>query len=133
VGPLQALEVDGGKKKALGAVKKRIAGHCGHADHAGRFHGDWKPTPTGKIILIFLEWQDARLCEGPALNFVGVEECAAGQPAESPKKGQSRRALPAGAGKKSDSEADAGHPLAKITGLARRPILKIPHGTSRWV
>jgi len=38
--------------------------------------GDWKPTPTGKIFWIF-EWEDAGVC-GDRIEFVGVEECAAG-------------------------------------------------------
>ncbi len=38
---------------------------------------DWKPTPTGKIILDFLNGKMPGYVE-TGLNFVGVEECAAG-------------------------------------------------------
>src|SRR5271169_1395463 len=39
--------------------------------------GDWKPTPTGKIILDFLNGKMPGYVE-TGLNFVGAEECAAG-------------------------------------------------------
>jgi dihydroflavonol-4-reductase len=38
---------------------------------------DWKPTPTGKIILDFLNGKLPGYVD-TGLNFVGVEECAAG-------------------------------------------------------
>jgi len=38
---------------------------------------DWKPTPTGKIILDFLNGKMPGYVQ-TGLNFVGVEECAAG-------------------------------------------------------
>src|SRR5258706_9904146 len=38
---------------------------------------DWKPTPTGKIIVDFLNGKMPGYVE-TGLNFVGVEECAAG-------------------------------------------------------
>src|SRR5438046_5121446 len=38
---------------------------------------DWKPTPTGKIILDFLNGKMPGYVK-TGLNFVGVEECAAG-------------------------------------------------------
>ena len=38
---------------------------------------DWKPTPTGKIVLDFLNGKMPGYVE-TGLNFVGVEECAAG-------------------------------------------------------
>ena len=38
---------------------------------------DWKPTPTGKIILDFLNGKMPGYVE-TGLNFIGVEECAAG-------------------------------------------------------
>src|SRR5215475_5913983 len=38
---------------------------------------DWKPTPSGKIILDFLNGRMPGYVE-TGLNFVGVEECAAG-------------------------------------------------------
>src|SRR5262249_56017716 len=37
---------------------------------------DWKPTPTGKIILDFLNGKMPGYVE-TGLNFVGVEDCAA--------------------------------------------------------
>jgi len=36
---------------------------------------DWKPTPTGKIILDFLNGKMPGYVE-TGLNFIGVEECA---------------------------------------------------------
>ena len=39
--------------------------------------GDWKPTPTGKIILDFLNGKMPGYVD-TGLNFVGVEDCAAG-------------------------------------------------------
>ncbi len=38
---------------------------------------DWKPTPTGKIILDFLNGKMPGYVD-TGLNFVGVEDCAAG-------------------------------------------------------
>ena len=38
---------------------------------------DWKPTPTGKIIVDFLSGKMPGYVE-TGLNFVGVEDCAAG-------------------------------------------------------
>ena len=38
---------------------------------------DWKPTPTGKIIVDFLNGKMPGYVE-TGLNFVGVEDCAAG-------------------------------------------------------
>jgi len=39
--------------------------------------GDWKPTPTGKIIVDFLNGRMPGYVD-TGLNFVGVEDCAAG-------------------------------------------------------
>ena len=38
---------------------------------------DWKPTPTGKIIVDFLNGKMPGYVE-TGLNFIGVEDCAAG-------------------------------------------------------
>src|SRR4029077_13732576 len=82
---------------------------------------DWKPTPTGKIILDFLNGKMPGYVE-TGLNFVGVEECAAGHllVAEKGKVGQ--RYLLGGENLMLKAMLDM---LAKITGL-RAPSLKIP-------
>ena len=84
---------------------------------------DWKPTPTGKIILDFLNGKMPGYVE-TGLNFVGVEECAAGHllVAEKGKIGQ--RYLLGGENLTLKQMLDV---LAKITGLPA-PTLKIPHG-----
>jgi dihydroflavonol-4-reductase len=82
---------------------------------------DWKPTPTGKIIADFLNGYVET-----GLNFVGVEECAAGHllVAEKGKVGQ--RYLLGGENLTLKQVLDL---LAKITGLPA-PSLKIPHGVA---
>lgn len=87
--------------------------------------GDWKPTPTGKIILDFL------LGRMPAyvntgLNFVAVEDVARGHllAAERGKIGE--RYLLGGKNMTLKGLLDA---LAKITGLAA-PTRQIPHGVA---
>jgi len=89
---------------------------------------DWKPTPTGKIILDFLNGKMPGYVE-TGLNFVGVEECAAGHllVAEKGKVGQ--RYLLGGENLMLKAMLDM---LAKITGL-RAPMLKIPHGLALGV
>jgi dihydroflavonol-4-reductase len=84
---------------------------------------DWKPTPTGKIIVDFLNGKMPGYVE-TGLNFVGVEECAAGHllVAEKGKVGQ--RYLLGGENLTLKQMLDL---LAKITGLPA-PTLKIPHG-----
>jgi dihydroflavonol-4-reductase len=84
---------------------------------------DWKPTPTGKIIADFLNGNMPGYVE-TGLNFVGVEECAAGHllVAEKGKVGQ--RYLLGGENLTLKEVLDL---LAKITGLPA-PSLKIPHG-----
>jgi dihydroflavonol-4-reductase len=84
---------------------------------------DWKPTPTGKIILDFLNGKMPGYVE-TGLNFVGVEECAAGHllVAERGKIGE--RYLLGGENLSLKQMLDA---LAEITGLSA-PKLKIPHG-----
>ncbi|HUC54579.1 MAG TPA: hopanoid-associated sugar epimerase [Candidatus Cybelea sp.] len=89
---------------------------------------DWKPTPTGKIVLDFLNGKMPGYVE-TGLNFVGVEECAAGHLliAEKGKVGQ--RYLLGGENLTLKRMLDL---LAKITGL-RAPMLKIPHGLALGV
>jgi dihydroflavonol-4-reductase len=84
---------------------------------------DWKPTPTGKIVVDFLNGKMPGYVE-TGLNFVGVEECAAGHLliAEKGKVGQ--RYLLGGENMTLKQLLDT---LAKLTGLPA-PTLKIPHG-----
>src|SRR5271169_1438395 len=77
--------------------------------------GDWKPTPTGKIILDFLNGKMPGYVE-TGLNFVGAEECAAGH-------------LLVAENLTLKAMLDT---LAKITGLPA-PSLKIPHGLALGV
>src|SRR6202140_613592 len=89
---------------------------------------DWKPTPTGKIILDFLNGKMPGYVE-TGLNFVGVEECAAGHllAAERGKVGE--RYLLGAENLTLKGLLDL---LAKITGL-RAPGRKIPHGLALGV
>ena len=89
---------------------------------------DWKPTPTGKIILDFLNGKMPGYVE-TGLNFVGVEECAAGHllVAERGKVGE--RYLLGGENLTLKQLLDT---LSKITGLAA-PKMKIPHGVALGV
>jgi dihydroflavonol-4-reductase len=89
---------------------------------------DWKPTPTGKIILDFLNGKMPGYVE-TGLNFVGVEECAAGHLLVSEKGKVGERYLLGGENLTLKQMLDA---LAKITGL-RAPSLKIPHGLAMGV
>ena len=84
---------------------------------------DWKPTPTGKIILDFLNGKMPGYVE-TGLNFVAVEECAAGHllVAERGKVGE-RYLL----GSENFTLKQLLDALAEITGLPA-PGLKIPHG-----
>ena len=86
---------------------------------------DWKPTPTGKIILDFLNGKLPGYVD-TGLNFVGVEECAAGHllVAERGKIGE-RYLL----GAENLTLKQLLDTLAKITGLAA-PSMKIPHGVA---
>jgi dihydroflavonol-4-reductase len=83
---------------------------------------DWKPTPTGKLIVDFLNGKMPGYVE-TGLNFVGVEECAAGHllVAEKGKVGQ-RYLL----GSENLTLKQMLDILAKITGLPA-PSLKISH------
>lgn len=89
---------------------------------------DWKPTPTGKIILDFLNGKMPGYVE-TGLNFVGVEECAAGHllVAQHGKIGE--RYLLGAENLTLKQLLDA---LAKITGLPA-PSMKIPHGLALGV
>jgi dihydroflavonol-4-reductase len=89
---------------------------------------DWKPTPTGKIILDFLNGKMPGYVE-TGLNFVGVEECAAGHllAAEHGKVGE--RYLLGAENLTLKGLLDL---LAQITGL-RAPGMKIPHGVALGV
>ena len=89
---------------------------------------DWKPTPTGKIILDFLNGKMPGYVE-TGLNFVGVEECAAGHllVAERGKIGE-RYLL----GSENLTLKQLLDTLAKITGLSA-PGMKIPHGVALGV
>src|SRR6202158_725822 len=84
---------------------------------------DWKPTPTGKIIVDFLNGKMPGYVD-TGLNFVGVEECAAGHLLVSEKGKPGERYL---LGAENLTLKQVLDTLAKITGL-RAPSMKIPHG-----
>jgi dihydroflavonol-4-reductase len=84
---------------------------------------DWKPTPTGKIILDFLNGKMPGYVE-TGLNFVGVEECAAGHLLVAEKGKIGERYL---LGAENLTLKQMLDQLAHITGLPA-PALKIPHG-----
>jgi dihydroflavonol-4-reductase len=89
---------------------------------------DWKPTPTGKIILDFLNGKMPGYVE-TGLNFVGVEECAAGHLLISDKGKIGERYLLGAENLTLKQVLDS---LANITGLPT-PKLKIPHGVALGV
>ncbi len=89
---------------------------------------DWKPTPTGKIILDFLNGKMPGYVE-TGLNFVGVEECAAGHLLISEKGKVGERYL---LGSENLTLKEMLDTLAKITGMSA-PKLKIPHGLALGV
>ena len=89
---------------------------------------DWKPTPTGKIIVDFLNGKMPGYVE-TGLNFVGVEECAAGHLLVSGKGRIGERYL---LGAENLTLKQLLDTLAKITGLAA-PSMKIPHGVALGV
>ena len=89
---------------------------------------DWKPTPTGKIILDFLNGKMPGYVE-TGLNFVSVEECAAGHLLLAEKGKVGERYLLGGENLTLKAMLDT---PAKITGL-RAPSLKIPHGLALGV
>jgi dihydroflavonol-4-reductase len=83
---------------------------------------DWKPTPTGKIILDFLNGKMPGYVE-TGLNFVGVEECAAGHLLAAEKGQVGERYLLGGENLTLKAMLDT---LSKITGLPA-PKRKISH------
>jgi len=89
---------------------------------------DWKPTPTGKIILDFLNGKMPGYVE-TGLNFVGVEECAAGHLLVAERGKMGERYLLGAENLTLKELLDA---LAGITGL-RAPGMKIPHGVALGV
>jgi dihydroflavonol-4-reductase len=89
---------------------------------------DWKPTPTGKIILDFLNGKMPGYVD-TGLNFVGVEDCAAGHLLLAEKGKPGERYLLGAENLTLKALLDL---LAKITGLAA-PSLKIPHGVALGV
>src|SRR5215510_10515500 len=89
---------------------------------------DWKPTPTGKIILDFLNGKMPGYVE-TGLNFVGVEDCAAGHLLVAEKGKIGERYLLGAENLTLKGLLDA---LEKLTGLAA-PRLKIPHGLALGV
>jgi dihydroflavonol-4-reductase len=89
---------------------------------------DWKPTPTGKIILDFLNGKMAGYVE-TGLNFVGVEECAAGHLLAADKGKVGERYLLGGENLTLKQLLDT---LSRITGLSA-PKLRIPHGLALGV
>jgi dihydroflavonol-4-reductase len=89
---------------------------------------DWKPTPTGKIILDFLNGKMPGYVE-TGLNFIGVEDCAAGHLLIAEKGKVGERYLLGGENLTLKQMLDA---LSKITGLPA-PKLKIPHGLALGV
>jgi dihydroflavonol-4-reductase len=89
---------------------------------------DWKPTPTGKIILDFLNGKMPGYVE-TGLNFVGVEECAAGHILVSEKGMIGERYLLGAENLTLKGVLDI---LADMTGLPA-PSLKIPHGVALGV
>ncbi|HXY23240.1 MAG TPA: hopanoid-associated sugar epimerase [Candidatus Acidoferrum sp.] len=89
---------------------------------------DWKPTPTGKIVLDFLNGKLPGYVD-TGLNFVGVEECAAGHLLASEKGKPGERYLLGGENLTLKAMLDT---LSKITGLPA-PRMKIPHGLALGV
>jgi dihydroflavonol-4-reductase len=89
---------------------------------------DWKPTPTGKIILDFLNGKMPGYVE-TGLNFVGVEECASGHLLVSERGKIGERYLLGGENLTLKELLDT---LARITGLSA-PTMKIPHGVALGV
>jgi len=115
------------EKEALGAVKSGLPVIVAMpTTPVGPW--DWKPTPTGKIILDFLNGKMPGYVK-TGLNFVGVEECAAGHLLIAEKGKVGERYLLGGENLTLKQMLDT---LAKITGL-RAPILKIPHGLALGV
>ncbi|MBV9887919.1 MAG: NAD-dependent epimerase/dehydratase family protein [Acidobacteria bacterium] len=86
---------------------------------------DWKPTPTGKIIVDFLNGKMPGYVD-TGLNFVGVEECAAGHLLIAEKGKVGERYLLGGENLTLKQVLDI---LSNITKLPA-PMLKLPHGVA---
>jgi dihydroflavonol-4-reductase len=86
---------------------------------------DWKPTPTGKIIVDFLNGKMPGYVD-TGLNFVGVEECAAGHLLVAEKGKVGERYLLGGENLTLKQVLDV---LSNITSLPA-PKLKFPHGVA---
>jgi dihydroflavonol-4-reductase len=89
---------------------------------------DWKPTPTGKIIVDFLNGKMPGYVE-TGLNFVGVEDCAAGHLLVADKGKIGERYL---LGSENLTLKQVLDTLARVTGLPA-PKLKIPHALALGV
>ncbi len=89
---------------------------------------DWKPTPTGKIIVDFLNGKMPGYVE-TGLNFVGVEDCAAGHLLIAEKGKIGERYLLGGENLTLKQVLDS---LAQLTGLPA-PKFKIPHSLALGV
>jgi dihydroflavonol-4-reductase len=89
---------------------------------------DWKPTPTGKIIVDFLNGKMPGYVQ-TGLNFVGVEDCAEGHLLVAEKGKIGERYLLGGENLTLKQVLDL---LARFTGLPA-PKLKIPHALALGV
>jgi dihydroflavonol-4-reductase len=89
---------------------------------------DWKPTPTGKIIVDFLNGKMPGYVE-TGLNFIAVEDCAAGHLLVAEKGRIGERYL---LGAENLTLKQVLDTLAHLTGLPA-PRLKIPHALALGV
>jgi dihydroflavonol-4-reductase len=89
---------------------------------------DWKPTPTGKIIVDFLNGKMPGYVD-TGLNFVGVEDCARGHLLVAEKGKIGERYLLGGENLTLKQVLDL---LARFTGLPA-PKFKIPHAVALGV
>jgi dihydroflavonol-4-reductase len=89
---------------------------------------DWKPTPTGKIIVDFLNGKMPGYVE-TGLNFIAVEDCAAGHLLIAEKGKIGERYL---LGSENLTLKQVLDTLAHLTGLPA-PRLKIPHALALGV
>src|SRR5690242_9637858 len=87
--------------------------------------GDWKPTPTGKIIVDFLNGRMPGYVD-TGLNFVPVEDCAAGHLLAAERGRVGERYILGGHNLTLKEVLDT---LAAISGL-RAPRWKIPHAVA---
>jgi dihydroflavonol-4-reductase len=87
--------------------------------------GDWKPTPTGRIILDFLNGKMPAYVD-TGLNIVAVEDVAAGHLLAAEKGGVGERYILGGRNMTLKEILDA---LAKTAGRPA-PRLKMPHGVA---